>query len=124
MDEYLKLDYNDIKKKYPKAVAKIKETFANDENVKNGLQQIGADIREDEVLTRVIEALITHDPRKLYDLFDKLIIRISITYNKTTEIWTYYNSVQDYSYTADSRIESEKKAFEEAFDVLEKQLTG
>jgi hypothetical protein len=43
-------------------------------------------------------------------------------YNSTTEMWTHFNSKKDYSYTANSRIEAEQTAFDDAFEELENSL--
>lgn len=128
---YLKLDYSDIRAKYPKAVKKLEEVFARDESIIQGLTQMGLDLgvvakrgEKEDIIERIMAAIIHSDPRKLYDIFDDLNIIIEVSYNSFINMWTYHNSVLQQSGTTDSRIQAEEKGFVQAFETLENQLNG
>lgn len=116
------LDFIKIEARYPKSVDKIEQWLFEQEELKNMEGQLTDGQDPAEAKRQFTGMLIQLDPRKLYEVFDALGIKISITYNSTTEMWTFFNSKDDYSYTANSRIEAEQTAFEDAFEELEKSL--
>lgn len=116
------LDYIKFEARYPKSVAKIQEWLFEQEELKQMENQLIEGQDPVEAKSQFTAMLIQLDPRKLYEVLDSLGIRISITYNSTTEMWTFFNSKDDYSYTANSRIEAEQTAFDDAFEELEKSL--
>lgn len=116
------LDYAKIEARYPKSFDKINEwLFQQEELIKLTVEMTG-DKDLNEAKAQFTAMLIQLDPRKLYEVFDALGVKISIMYNKESNMWTHFNSKKDYSYTAGSRIEAEQTAFEDAFDELEKSL--
>lgn len=116
------LDYIKIEARYPKSVAKIQEWLFEQEELKQMESQLAEGQDPDEAKTQFTGMIIQLDPRKLYEVFDALGIKISIMYNKENSMWTHYNNKKDYSYTANSRIDAEGTAFEDAFEELEKSL--
>lgn len=116
------LDYQKIEARYPKSLAKIQEWLFQQEELQ-GMTTEMADGRDVDEAKAQFTAMIIHlDPRKLYEVFDALGIKISITFNKESNMWTFFNSKDDYSFTANSRIEAEQTAFDDAFEELENSL--
>lgn len=116
------LDYERIEARYAKSVEKIKEWLFQQEELSNMSAEMTGGKDLEEAKLQFVATLIQLDPRKLYDIFDALGVKISIMYNKESSMWTHFNSKKDYSYTANSRIEAEQTAFEDAFEELEKSL--
>lgn len=116
------LDFIKIEARYPKSVAKIEEWLFQQEELKNMGSEFIGDQDPEEAKKQFTAMLIQLDPRKLYEVFDSLGVKISVTYNNVTEMWTFFNSKDDYSYTANSRIEAEQTAFDDAFEELENSL--
>lgn len=116
------LDYRNIEARYPKSVKRIEEWLFEQEELKNMDNELTNDQNPEEVKKQFTAMIIQLDPRKLYEVFDSLGIKISIMYNKESNMWTHFNNKKDYSYTANSRIEAEQTAFDDSFEELENSL--
>lgn len=116
------LDYEKFAARYPKSLEKIQEWLFQQEELQGMTTEIANGRDVNEAKAQFTAMIIQLDPRKLYEVFDALGIKISITYNSTTDMWTFFNSKDDYSYTANSRIEAEQTAFDDAFEELENSL--
>lgn len=116
------LDYEKFQARYPKSIEKIKEWLFEQEELAKMTDDMVVNGNPEEAKTQFTAMIIQLDPRKLYEVFDSLGVKISITYNTSTEMWTFFNSKDDYSYTANSRIEAEQTAFDDAFEELENSL--
>ena len=103
-------DIEQVKKDYPKSMSKMKEFLQKLTNA------------EFEEVDMLIDLVLSSDPRKLYDFFDQNDIRISISYNKETKMFTYVNDQLMQSSVSNDRATAEVKAFEEAFKTLEAML--
>lgn len=126
---YLKLDYEGINKVYPKSVQKVIEWFCSREDIIEGLMGMdGNTATKDEIkaaFTQIVPTIIQHDPRKLYEFFDDQKIVIYIEHLPDSDNrFVYHNSKVSHSHPADDRIEAERGGFIDAFDVLEKELSG
>jgi hypothetical protein len=105
-----KIKVEDIRKDYPKAVDKLKEW----------LRPLYFENSDSEIISQygdnVVDIVITHSARTLYDFFDSLNLFISIFYDGID--WGYSVSSTEQVGDADSRVEAEQKAFMEAFKHL------
>lgn len=122
MSVFPSLDYLNIEARYPKSIIKIKEWLFSQDELMKQTENFVDPKKPEESKRQFVGMIIQMDPRKLYDVFDALGIYISVTYNKSIDVWTFYNSHQEYSYTADTRIQAEQTAFHDAFEYLEKTL--
>jgi hypothetical protein len=119
--EYLHLDYEHVVQQYPQAVEKVRKWFLGRDDIREGMKQFGTDIEQKAVMERFISMIIQHDPRKLYDPFDALGFKVFITSHPDfDDSFFYYNSYTKNSLPAASRIEAEKAAFMNVFELLEK----
>lgn len=77
----------------------------------------------DDYTDAVAASLVEIGFRPLYEFFDSKGVIISIipqvSISPKGEVFTYYNSKDSYSQTANTRIEAEAKAFLQAFKTLE-----
>lgn len=122
--KYLSLDYEYIKATYPLSVELIENWYMGREEIVQGMKNIGSELQGKELVKNLTAMVIQHDPRKLYDTFDDLGIRIYISSvaGRTDEgIFYSYNSEERKSKPFNTRIEAEKDAFMGAFNVLEQR---
>lgn len=115
--KFLTLNYQEIQEKFPKAIKKISNWFLS--RIKN--TELVA-IEDSEQFDLTVGLIIAVDPRKLYDAFDALGIRISITYNSVSELFDGSVFTDELSGVVStySRIDVEEKVFMSAFNELEK----
>lgn len=120
--KYLKLNYEEIKNKYPNALKKVEDWFYNNPDIKAQLKQGKYNAKEElQVISNLVGMVLTHDPRKLYDVFDQLDIKISVFQVDVNE-WAYYVNRGE-SYACEDRIEAEEKGLIKAFNTLENRLS-
>ena len=135
---YLKLNYEQVVRLYPKSVARIAEWFASKKDIIEGLEAVEKGERSPEeqlkdreklisTVKSIVPPIIQHDPRKLYEFFDEMGIIISVAEHPdsshTTPLFNYYNSRTRESKSASSRQEAEGIAFMDAFKILESSFT-
>jgi hypothetical protein len=132
---YLKLPYDEIRLNYPKSLTKITEWLANREDMRNGFEAIegAGDKYKDQnefvkLVAQIVPPLVQHDPRKLYEIFDDLGVRISVGEHVDSSdenpLFSYRNNVIRESHSASNRQDAEYAAFMEAFKLLEQKLSG
>lgn len=131
---YVKLDYAKIAKDHVLSLRRLVHWFCSKEDIKQGFGSIegeGDKYTKDprlmlDMMGRIMPAIVSNDPRKLYEFFDDHNIRISISEHpdsiNESILFTHHNSVTKTSSTAINRHEAEQNAFYEAFKLLEARL--
>lgn len=132
---FVHLDYAVVASKYHHSLREFTQWLCSKEDMIEGFGSLEGDgdkYKKDPMLMRqivsssVTPAMITNDPRKLYEFFDDHNIRISITEHPDSTdqspLFTYHNSVIKNSSTAPDRHTAEQSAFMDAFSILEKQI--
>lgn len=132
---YAHLDYMKVAKDAHLAVRAFTHWLCGQEDLVEGFGAIegeGDKYKKDPALMKqvmsnsVTPAIITNDPRRLYEFFDDQNIRISICEHPDSTddvpLFTYHNSVVKNATTAASRHLAEELAFYDAFVVLQKRI--
>jgi hypothetical protein len=124
------LDFMQIRARYPNAVEKIKEWVFNQEELKAVTADFVSPLDPEGSKEQFVGLLIQMDPRKLYDIFDSLMITVAIHYEpQQSQQWLHWaiphKGTQDGIFgMTDSRRKAEVSAFNDAFELLENQLSN
>jgi hypothetical protein len=117
------LDPGELRKAFPVAVARVEKWFVTNQKIRGALGNVGADITDMAILSRMVDMIIQFDPRKLYDVFDELGCRIYVSEHPDGQIspgFITYNSMIRESAVANTRVEAEYLSFMKAFELLNK----
>jgi hypothetical protein len=104
-----------IKEDFPKAWMKVLEIL-----------DLGCKVMPDEPEDYFLHKIIEDNPRILYDIFDSIGIYISVHSHPDSDnnMFVYYNSVKNVSFSAENRVQAEEAAFKDAFKILEEQINN
>lgn len=119
------LDADELRSKYPVAMAKVDSWFVSDQRLGSFMREQGVDLSDFTVLVPLVNTVIRYDPRKLYDVFDSMGCHVFVREHPNGDLkdeespqFVYYNSIKRESKVAPSRLEAERKAFTDAFELL------
>ena len=133
---YAKLDYFSISQEINLALRELTNWLCSKDDIVRGFGAMEGEgdkyiknpaLMRQIVMNQVLPAMVTNDPRKLYEFLDDHQIRISISEHpdSTDEniSFTYYNSAVKESHVAPSRQEAENNAFIDAMRLLQKRIS-
>jgi hypothetical protein len=107
--KFTSLNPDNVKKDFPKTVRDI-------------TSWLGAKSPDGKVDKALVDALLYANPFSLRDYFDEKDIKIAIVPQDSSDLWTYYNTKDQHSYSASSRTEAEVLSLTLAFKQVEEVL--
>lgn len=132
---FAKLDYMKVTKEAHLSVRAFTHWLCGQEDLIEGFGSMEGDgdkykkdptLMKQVVTNSVTPAIISNDPRRLYEFFDDQNIRISVAEHPDSTddvpLFTYHNSVIKNANTAATRHIAEEAAFYDAFAILEKRI--
>ena len=121
------MNWNKIKKKYPKAWGKLK----NEHSIAFSVWDNEYRLISEDCAGEFSEDKCSFNIRVLYDFFDEqgVYIIIDIEFHNMKNRWDFtlldnddYDLTKDNCYDYKTRTEAEEQAFEKAFEILEEKL--
>jgi hypothetical protein len=107
MNKIAIIDTEELVKKYPKSIENLTKWLEKELGVGSGDLDPGT-----------VKILAGYNSRVLYDFFDEYNINISII---KTDSFSYHINNKGEETGYDTRVDAEKKAFEEAFKIMENE---